>query len=80
MATWSMGEAQARFIQLFDAAASDGPQFVVDHNGERIVVIAESAWTKLQSALPSFTQLVLDSGVKEEDLPKRLPARSLSRR
>lgn len=61
---------------VFDAALQEGPQQVDRRDKEPVVVVAKSDWDRLVAAFPTMADLVLDSGLDDEDVPERRPARA----
>ncbi|MBD0416358.1 type II toxin-antitoxin system Phd/YefM family antitoxin [Oryzicola mucosus] len=77
MKLWSISEARAHISEVFESALKDGPQKIERRDRKSVVVVSEATWSRLQADYPSFADLVLNSGLEEDDLPKRLPARVL---
>jgi hypothetical protein len=79
MRSWSITKARARFSDVFDAALKVGPQKIERRDSEPVVMIAESDWKRLAAEYPTMADLVLNSPIEDDDLPKRNPARALTR-
>ena len=45
---WALKDAQARFGELVRLAHSEGPQHVVAHGGDHVVVVAAEEFRRLQ--------------------------------
>jgi hypothetical protein len=72
--SWSITEARAKISDVFEEALHD-PQKIQRRDSESVIVVAESAWNRLVAEYPSFADLVLNSPIEKDDLPKRRPAR-----
>ncbi len=73
MQTWSVHDAQAKFIEFVDTCLSDGPQMVTKHGAEVAVLVPIQEWRRLQpAACPSLKQLLLSSAAQTKlNIPKR---------
>lgn len=74
---WAVQDAKARFSELLDIAANEGPQMVTKRGEETAVVVAIDEWRRMQrAARPSLKQLLLaDEGRTESLVSERGSAR-----
>jgi prevent-host-death family protein len=73
-------EAKATLSAVVEAAEKGEPTTITKHGRPAAVIISHSEWTKLQSTVPSFADLLLAiPPLDPEDLPKRRPARVVRR-
>ncbi|MDP3513368.1 MAG: type II toxin-antitoxin system Phd/YefM family antitoxin, partial [Sulfuritalea sp.] len=78
MNTWSVQDAKARFSELLDACASEGPQLVTRRGMETAVLVPIAEWKRLRNAArPSLKQLLLSAATRSS-LP--LPVRGRAKR
>jgi hypothetical protein len=75
MKSWSITQARANVSDIFDAALTTGPHRIERRDGESVVMIAESDWSRLVGEFEGFADFVLNSPLAPEDLPERRPAR-----
>lgn len=70
---WPVQEAKARFSELLDVAATEGPQVVTKRGREAAVVISIDEWRRMQqNARPSLKQLLLSDDARTDSLvPER---------
>jgi antitoxin Phd len=60
MASWKLHEAKARFSELLEKAAREGPQVVTRRGEEAAVVVPIEEWKRLRaSARPTLKDLLL---------------------
>jgi prevent-host-death family protein len=79
MKTWPVQDAKARFSELLEACASEGPQMVTKRGAEAAVLVPVEEWRRLQAAArPSLKQLLLSDVGRIECLT--LPRRAARRR
>lgn len=73
MRHWPVQDAKARFSELLDACASDGPQMVTKRGVEAAVLVPASEWRRMQDrARPSLKELLLSpDGKGELAIPSR---------
>ena len=73
MKSWALQDAKARFSELLDAAAHEGPQLVTRRGVEAAVVVPIEEWKRLnRGARPSLKELLLaDSPRVEHFTPTR---------
>jgi prevent-host-death family protein len=57
-ATWQLHEAKARFSELFRRTRADGPQRVVRHGGEAVVVVQAEEFDRLMQRTEQPASLV----------------------
>lgn len=75
MGTWPVQDAKARFSELLDACAAEGPQIVTRRGVEAAVLVPVAEWRRLKAAArPSLKQLLLAEAAGFE-----LPARGRGR-
>ncbi len=74
---WAVQDAKARFSELLDVAASEGPQMVTKRGQTTAVVVSIDEWRRMQrDARPSLKRLLLsDEGRTDELVPPRGAAR-----
>ena len=77
MKCWSITDARANISDVFDAALNSGPQKIERRDSEPVVMIAESDWKRLVAEYPTVADLILNSPIEADDLPKRRPARAI---
>lgn len=73
MQTWPVQDAKARFSEMLDACATQGPQMVTKRGVEAAVLVPAAEWHRLQSrARPSLKELLLaPHGRGDLTLPSR---------
>lgn len=73
MKAWSVQDAKAKFSELLDACAADGPQLVTKRGIEAAVLVPAEEWRRLQDrARPTLKELLLaPAGRGDLDLPRR---------
>lgn len=78
MQSWSVHDAKARFSQLLESCAKEGPQMITKRGADAAVLVPVEVWQRLQQApRPSLKQLLLSDDARA-DLP--IPARGKARR
>lgn len=78
MKTWPVQDAKARFSELLEACAAEGPQMVTKRGLEAAVLVPIEEWRRLQAAArPSLKQLLLSDLGRTDSL---IPPRRLARR
>lgn len=76
---WKLGEAKARFGELFERARTEGPQRVSRRGRETVVVLAEEEYERLTAVRRPFLEF-LGSAPSVEDVElarDRSPAREV---
>jgi antitoxin Phd len=73
MASWKLHEAKARFSELLDTAAREGPQVVTRRGEDAAVVVPIDEWRRVQSsARPTLKDFLLGPGPRFDlQLPSR---------
>jgi antitoxin Phd len=73
MRHWPVQDAKARFSELLDACATEGPQMVTKRGVEAAVLVPAAEWRRLNDrARPSLKDLLLaPEGRGELPLPPR---------
>jgi prevent-host-death family protein len=66
MATWPVHSAKARFSEVLDRAAKEGPQIIARRGTERAVVLSIEEYRRLVAARPSLKDYLL-GGPKVDD-------------
>lgn len=78
MHSWPVQDAKARFSELLDACATEGPQMVTRRGIEMAVLVPVAEWRRLNAAArPSLKQLLLADTARTDALA---PARGRARR
>ncbi len=78
MESWSVQDAKARFSEMLDACAENGPQVVTRRGLEAAVLVPIAQWQHLTAASrPSLKALLLSDEARAELI---LPARGAARR
>lgn len=65
-AAWQVQDAKARFSELLDASLTEGPQIITRRGAEIAAVVPIEQWRRLESAVPSLKELLLDPPVVTE--------------
>ena len=69
-------EAKATLSAVVEAAEKGEPTTITKRGRPAAVVLSHAEWTRLQTRVPSFADLLLAVPLLEpKDLPKRRPAR-----
>ena len=78
MRSWAVQDAKARFSELLDACAQEGPQLVTKRGAEAAVLVPAAEWRRLkQRARPTLKELLLGEGPRFDlPVPKRGSARN----
>ena len=73
MKTWAVQDAKARFSELLEACAHDGPQMVTKRGEERAVLVPVAEWRRLtETKRPSLKELLLTDFARGElNIPPR---------
>jgi antitoxin Phd len=66
MATWQVHSAKARFSEVLDRAAREGPQIIAKRGTERAVVLSIEEYRRLVAARPNLKDYLL-GGPKVDD-------------
>ena len=76
---WPVQDAKARFSEMLDVCASDGPQVVTKRGRETAVVVSIEEWRRLQAGVrrPSLKDLLLSDDARTDAL---VPERGRARR
>lgn len=78
MKAWRVQDAKARFSEMLDACATEGPQLVTKRGAETAVLVAVEEWRRLETqARPSFKDLLL---ADEPKFDISIPPRGRARR
>jgi prevent-host-death family protein len=77
MKRWPVQDAKARFSELLEACAVEGPQLVTKRGVETAVLVPVEEWRRLAAAArPSLKDLLLTDAARADlVLPSRGPAR-----
>jgi hypothetical protein len=75
MKSWSIADADAKISEVFEAALAAGPQKIERRGSGSVVIVAEADGNRLFSEYQTFSDLVLNASMEQDDLPKRRPAR-----
>jgi prevent-host-death family protein len=76
MRSWAVQDAKARFSEMLDACAQEGPQLVTKRGAEAAVLVPAAEWRRLKArARPTLKELLLGEGPRFE---LRLPKRGLA--
>lgn len=78
MRSWAVQDAKARFSEMLDACAEEGPQLVTKRGAEAAVLVPAAEWRRvMERARPTLKELLLGNGPRFElPVPKRGSARS----
>ncbi len=69
---WPVRKARARFGELLNAAATDGPQIISRRGVETAVLVPLEEWQRLtRAAKPTLKELLLAPGARTENLAPR---------
>jgi prevent-host-death family protein len=75
---WPVQDAKARFSEMLDACASEGPQLVTKRGAEAAVLVAADEWRELQSqSRPTLKEVLL---ADEPRFDLAIPARGKAKR
>jgi len=78
MKAWPVQDAKARFSEMLDACATDGPQLVTKRGAEAAVLVPAEQWHRLTArAKPTLKELLL-AGEPRFDIP--IPPRGRAKR
>lgn len=66
MATWQVHSAKARFSELLERAAREGPQIIAKRGAEHAVVLSIEEYRELVAAKPNLRDYLL-GGPKVDD-------------
>jgi len=77
MKSWPVQDAKARFSEMLDACALEGPQLVTKRGAEAAVLVPVAEWRRIRAGAPSLKDLLL-ADEPRFDIP--VPRRSLGRR
>jgi prevent-host-death family protein len=74
---WTVAEAKAKFSELIDKAASEGPQKITKHGRTTAVVVAAEEWGRKKERCGNLAEFLSaaplhGSGLKLKRLPMRL--------
>jgi len=76
-AAWQVQDAKARFSELLDASLTEGPQIITRRGAEIAAVVPIEQWRRLEGAVPSLKELLLEPGVAAGAPPPPRPERHL---
>jgi prevent-host-death family protein len=70
---WPVQDAKARFSEMLEASAKDGPQIITKRGVETAVLVPIEEWRRLsEQARPTLKELLLGDGPRFElDIPPR---------
>ena len=73
MKHWPVQDAKARFSELLEASATDGPQMITKRGVETAVLVPVEEWNRLNNASrPTLKDLLLaDEPRFDLEIPKR---------
>lgn len=73
MRNWPVQDAKARFSELLDACAQQGPQMVTRRGREAAVLVPAAEWRRLQArARPTLKDILLaPDGPRDLTIPPR---------
>ena len=74
---WQVQDAKARFSELLDASLTEGPQIITRRGAEVAAVVPIEQWRRLEGAVPSLKELLLEPGVATGAPPPPRPERHL---
>jgi prevent-host-death family protein len=66
--TWTVAEAKARFSEVLDRAAKQGPQTVTRHGRTAAVVVAAEEWERKTRRRGSLAEFLADSPLRGSTL------------
>ena len=72
---WQVQDAKARFSEMLDASLTEGPQIITRRGAEIAAVVPIEQWRRLESAVPSLKDLLLEPGVASGAPPPPRPER-----
>lgn len=61
MRAWHLREAKRRFSEVVRRALQDGPQVVIRHGREAVVVVSVEQFVKLGDARPDFKEFLREA-------------------
>jgi prevent-host-death family protein len=71
---WTVAEAKARFSEVIDRAASDGPQTITRNGRTTAVIVAAAEWERKTKRTGSLAEFLAGSPLRGSRL--RLPRRT----
>jgi antitoxin Phd len=72
MRRWQLQEAKAKFSELLDKVATEGPQVVTRRGIEEAVVVPMAEWRRLkETAPPGLKEWLLGNGPRDIYVPPR---------
>lgn len=77
MKSWPVQDAKARFSEMLDACAAEGPQLVTKRGAEAAVLVPVAEWRRMKAGAPSLKELLL---IDEPRVDIPVPARGRARR
>lgn len=78
MKAWPVQDAKARFSEMLDACAAEGPQLVTKRGAEAAVLVDVDEWRRIEAqARPTLKELLL-ADEPRFDIP--IPPRGRARR
>ena len=78
MRAWRVEEAKARFSEMLNACASEGPQLVTRRGAEAAVLVPAAEWRRLEQQRPPTLKDILLADEPRFELP--VPPRGRARR
>jgi antitoxin Phd len=72
MQTWQLQEAKAKFSEVIDRAAAEGPQMITRRGVETAVIVPIDEWRKTQDrGKPTLLDLLREMPKFDIDIPRR---------
>lgn len=62
---WSVAQAKARFSEVIDKAATDGPQHISRNGKDAAVIVSAAEWAKRIKPARSFVDVLFDPSIRE---------------
>ena len=79
MKSWPVQDAKARFSEMLDACAAEGPQLVTRRGAEAAVLVPIGQWRRMRAEAPTLKDLLLAPAARA-DLPLHPRGRAKRRR
>jgi antitoxin Phd len=74
MSKWQMQDAKAKFAEVLDKAAGEGPQVITRRGQDAAVIVSAATWREIERrARPTIIDLLLSDEARSDDLtpPRR---------
>ena len=69
---WKLADAKNKFSEVYRRATTEGPQRVTKSGSESVIIIAESAYQKMQGERPNFIDFLMSGpGLDDLEIPPR---------